>query len=94
LTFSLIAVMLGRLRMSVADCIAAYLSLSDRVFRKTQHRVTVKGQVQGRFDTAELARAVKEIVEQQGLQADALLKDESTTACKVYFAQQIEKIVY
>ena len=80
---SLIAIMLGRLRMSVADCITAYLSLSDRVFRKTRHRVTVKGQVQGRFDAEELARAVKEVVKQQGLQDDALLKDESAAACKV-----------
>ena len=79
--------MLGRLKMSVADCIAAYLSLSDRVFRKTRHRVTVKGQIQGRFDADELARAVKEVVEQQGLQEDALLKEETTTTCKVCVAR-------
>lgn len=75
--------MLGRLRMSVADCITAYLSLSDRVFRKTRHRVTVKGQVQGRFDAEELARAVREVVAKQGLQEDALLRDESAATCKV-----------
>jgi hypothetical protein len=86
LTFSLIAVMLGRLKMSVGDCITAYLSLSDRVFRKTRHRVTVKGQVQGRFDAEELVQAVKEVVKQQGLQENVLLKDESATACKVYVA--------
>ena len=84
LTSRLIAVMLGRLRMSVADCITAYLSLSERVFRKTRHRVTVKGQIQGRFDSEELARAVRGVVKQQGLQKNALLKDESSTACKVY----------
>jgi hypothetical protein len=83
LSFSLIAVMLGRLRMSVADCIAAYLSLSDRVFCKTRHQVTVKGQVQGRFDAEELARAAREVVKHHGLQQNALFKDESTTACKV-----------
>jgi hypothetical protein len=81
--------MLGRLRMSVADCITAYLSLSDRIFRKTRHRVTVKGQVQGRFDAEELARAVREVVKQQGLQENALFKDESTTACKVCVARYI-----
>lgn len=36
----LIAVMLGRLRMSVADCIASYLKLSERVFRKTHIETT------------------------------------------------------
>jgi hypothetical protein len=60
ISFSLIAVMLGRLRMSVADGITTYLSLSKCVFRKTQHRLTVKGQLQGRFDLEELARAVRE----------------------------------
>jgi hypothetical protein len=75
--------MLGRLRMSVGDCIAAYLSLSDRVFRKIRHRVTVKGQVQGRFDAEELVRAVKELVRLQGLQDDALLKDTPEAGCKV-----------
>ena len=83
MNISLIAVMLGRLRMSVADCITAYLSLSDRVFRKTRHRVTVKGQVQGRFDAEELVRAVKEVVKQQGLQDDALLQDVPEAGCKV-----------
>jgi hypothetical protein len=75
--------MLGRLKMSVADCIKAYLSLSDRVFRKTRHRVTVKGKVQGRFDAEELARAVREVVKQQGLLEGALLKDAPEAGCKV-----------
>ncbi|KAH3913970.1 hypothetical protein HBH56_096710 [Parastagonospora nodorum] len=83
-TGGLIAVMLGRLRMSVADCITAYLSLSNRVFRKTQHRVTVKGKMQGRFDAEELARAVKEVVKQQGLPEDVLLKDAPEAGCKVF----------
>jgi hypothetical protein len=69
--------------MSVADCIAAYLSLSNRVFCKTRHRVTVKGRVQGRFDAEELVQAVKEVVRQQGLQEDALLKNTAEAGCKV-----------
>ena len=81
--FSLIAIMLGRLRMSISECIDAYLSLSDRVFRKKRHRVTIMGEIQGRFDSDELARAVKEIVERQGLQEDALLKDAPDASCKV-----------
>jgi RecB family endonuclease NucS len=61
----------------------------DRVFRKTRHRVTVKGQVQGRFDAEELARAVREVVKQQGLQENALFKDKSITAYKVCVARYI-----
>ena len=75
--------MLGRLKMSVADCIDAYISLSDRVFRKTRHRVTLRGKIQGRFDSDELERAVKEVVKGQGLQEDALLKDVPESSCKV-----------
>jgi len=75
--------MLGRLKMSVVECIDSYLSLSDRVFRKKRHRVSVKGAVQGRFDSEELERAVKEVVKAQGLQEDTLLKDAPNAACKV-----------
>jgi hypothetical protein len=68
--------------MSVADCITAYISLSDRVFRQTRDRVTVKGQVQGRFN-AELARAMKEVAKQQGMPEHALLEDTPEAECKV-----------
>jgi len=75
--------MLGRLKMSINNCIDAYLLLSDRIFQKKRHRVTVKGNIQGRFDSEELARAVKEVVAAQDLKEDALLKDISDNACKV-----------
>jgi hypothetical protein len=39
--------------------------------------------MRGRFDSEELARAIKEVVEQQGLHADALLEDATGAACKV-----------
>jgi predicted acylesterase/phospholipase RssA len=80
----LIAIMLGRLRMTVDECIDAYVSLSDRIFQKQRHRVTIKGRVQGRFDSDELERAIKEIVARQGLAEDALLKDAPDTKCKVW----------
>jgi hypothetical protein len=75
--------MLGRLKMSIDGYIDAYLSLSDRVFQKKRRRVTIKGNIQGRFDSEELARAVKEVVTAQGLQEDELLKDTSDDVCKV-----------
>jgi len=75
--------MLGRLKMSIDECIDAYLQLSDRIFQKKRHRLTIKGKIQGRFDSEELERAVKEIITKQGLQEDALLKDEPDAACKV-----------
>ena len=75
--------MLGRLRMSVDECIEAYISLSDRIFQKKRHRVTIRGKIQGRFDSEELAQAVREVIKGQGFQEGALLKDASDNACKV-----------
>jgi hypothetical protein len=75
--------MLGWLRMSIDEYIDAYLLLSDRIFQKKRYRVTIKGNIQGRFDSEELARAVKEVIIGKGLREDALLKDISDNACKM-----------
>ena len=83
-TGGLIAIMLGRLQMTVDECIVAYTSLSDKVFEKRSHRVNIKGKLQGRFDAAELERAVKQILKARGLAEDALLKDSTDAPCKVY----------
>lgn len=74
--------MLGRRRMSIDECIDAYLSLSERIFQKKRHRETVKGRIQGQFDAEELARDVREVIEQQGLQEEALLKEVPEATCK------------
>jgi hypothetical protein len=71
------------LRMSIDDCIKAYISMSDSIFKKKRHRVTVKGKIQGRFDSEELERAVKRVIKAQGLQENELLKDTADAACKV-----------
>jgi hypothetical protein len=69
--------------MSVDECIDAYLLLSDRVFNKKRHRATIKGDIQGRFDSEELTRAMKDVITANELPEDALLKDISDNACKV-----------
>lgn len=69
--------------MSTEECIDAYVLLSNRIFRKTNHSVTINGRIQGRFDSGELARAIKEVVVGKGLQEDALLRDVSDNACKM-----------
>jgi len=79
----LIAVMLSWLRMSINECIDAYLFLLDRIFQKKRHCATIKGNIQGRFDSEELVQAVKEVVAAQKLQEDALLKDTLDNVCKV-----------
>jgi hypothetical protein len=68
--------------MTVEECIDAYTTLSDRVFEKKSHRVNIKGRLQGRFDSAELDRAVRNIITSCGLGEDTLLKDPDAS-CKV-----------
>ncbi|EGY18632.1 pfs protein [Verticillium dahliae VdLs.17] len=79
----LITVMRGRLRMSVDDCITAYASLSDEVFEKKSDRVRINGQLQGRFDSKALERAIKQILKRTGHDENALLKDASNI-CRVF----------
>ena len=76
--------MLGRLKMDIHSCINAYISLSDSVFQKVKHRVTLGGKVQGRFNSAELERAIKDIVKGAGLDQDTILKDEAGADCRVW----------
>jgi hypothetical protein len=81
---SLLAIMLGRLKMDIDECIAAYTDMSDRIFRKKHHRVRVRtGEIQGRFDTEELERSIKEIIKNKGFEEDALLMDAPDAPCKV-----------
>ncbi|KJZ71094.1 hypothetical protein HIM_09513 [Hirsutella minnesotensis 3608] len=82
-TGGLIAIMLGRLRMTVDECIVAYTSLSNKVFEKKSHRIRINGQLQGRFDASALEREVKQTLADNGHSKDALLKDSSDGACKV-----------
>jgi hypothetical protein len=76
--------MLGRLHMTVDECIDAYQALSNKVFVKQRQAITLTGQVQGRFDSAALEQAIKDIVVQRGLDPKTLLQDSPNAKCKVY----------
>jgi hypothetical protein len=71
--------------MSVDDCITAYIQLSSRVFKK-KHAipVTIRGEVKARYSSKELRHAIEDVVEAHHLDKDALLKDTSPQACKVF----------
>ena len=77
--------MLGRLRMSIEECIAAYVELSSRVFQKRHIMpVTVNGKVKARYSSKELQCAIEDVVAARHLDKDTLLKDTSPQACKVF----------
>src|SRR5437667_2994704 len=75
------------MQMTVDECIDAYTPLSNKVFEKSIG-VTIKGKIRGRFDTAELEQAVKQILTNRGLSEDILLKD-CPAPCKVYVHNHI-----
>ncbi|CAH0020031.1 unnamed protein product [Clonostachys rhizophaga] len=67
----------------VRKCIAAYASLSNKVFEKKSHRVKINGQLQGRFDSAALEQAAKQTLAGTRRNKNTLLKDSPDGACKV-----------
>ncbi|ORY62120.1 acyl transferase/acyl hydrolase/lysophospholipase [Pseudomassariella vexata] len=87
-TGGLIAIMLGRLRMSVQECIDAYQSISETVFQPKRSRLNVLGKgkdlwtLEGAFDADELAKAMRDIVVKTGEAADAKMLETDPT-CKV-----------
>lgn len=79
--------MLGRLRMSIPDCIEAYKQMSGIVF-KPKRRLNFLGRakdawkVQGAFDTTALESAIQKIIVDAGEDASAPLL-EKEHHCKV-----------
>jgi hypothetical protein len=69
--------------MSVDTCIEAYLEMSSGIFQKQRHRLSMGGKLQGRFDSEGLEQAVKNILDKQGLDKDALMLEELDSKCNV-----------
>ncbi|KAG9529935.1 ankyrin, partial [Aureobasidium melanogenum] len=79
-TGGLIAIMLGRLEMSVNECIKTYLALSKDVFHKTRRiPIGIKGDLKERYDSEALERAVKNVLRNRGVDEDTLLKNPQGT---------------
>lgn len=70
--------------MTVDKCINAYADLSDDVFQKKNHRVSVRsGGIQGQFDSSTLEKAIKRIIVNKGFEEDELFFDKQDSLCKV-----------
>ncbi|KAF4964394.1 hypothetical protein FSARC_7659 [Fusarium sarcochroum] len=87
-TGGLIAIMLGRLRMSIADCIKKYEELSDDVF-KPKRQLNIFGKAKdiwkldGAFDALELEAATKIVIQYAGMDSEDKLV-EHDPQCKVF----------
>ena len=80
--------MLGRLEMSVDECIQAYSTMSREVFKTKWYKTRIgpTGEVQGRFDTQRLEQEIRKIVEAKTGQENTLLKVDGKAKCKVCVA--------
>ena len=77
--------MLGRLRMSVDECIKAYTNLAKEIFNKQRHRfgVSVTTKLQEKFNSEVLKSVVQKLLKDRGVNPEELLKDDTPQATKV-----------
>lgn len=87
-TGGLIAVMLGRLRMAVDQCITAYEKVGGRVFRRATPFGSFGKVVRGATSSAlysidMLQEEIRDILTKQGLEADVPFREDEDQPCKV-----------
>lgn len=85
----IIAIMLGRLHMTLQECEEAYVELSETIFTPVQNsadprRVYKFLRADGRFSEDPLEDCIKATIRSKNLSDDALLKDEDHDTCKVF----------
>jgi len=76
-TGGLIAIMLGRLKMSVDECIEAYQGLAEQAFRPRFWKLNTP-----RFDGTAIENYFKSLIARKGLDKDALLVEADNPKCK------------
>jgi hypothetical protein len=77
--------MLGRLGMSIDECIKAYTDLSEDVFHKKRRIPTgIKGDLKERYDSEALELAVKRLLKDRKIDENALLKNPGATKVSVH----------
>ena len=89
-TGGLIAVMLGRLEMTVDDCIKAYVTLSKEIFSQPKQPSMLSKlpsmvgvEMEANYDASKFEAIIKGIITSAKLPEDALLKNVGAK-CKVY----------
>lgn len=81
--------MLGRLRMTLDECQAAYTLLSETIFTPVHNpadprRLYKYLKASGKFENAPLENSMKSTIWSKQLHEDSLLKDKDPDACKVF----------
>ena len=88
-TGGIIAIMLGRLRMTLDQCEAAYMKLSSNVFKKSRssadpRRIYDFLEANGKFSPKPLEDTVAEMLRDRDLADNELLKNHDPDACRVF----------
>jgi len=78
MNYSIIALMLGRLRMSVVEAIECYNELTKAVFTVAQIGKD------GKFKAKILEKAIKKVVGMRASTDEERMLDSSNNACKTY----------
>ena len=88
-TGGIIAIMLGRLRMSLDECQQAYTVLSETIFTPERNRANPARlyrylMADGKFQKGPLEESIKSSIFSKDLHQEALLKDRDSDSCKVF----------
>ena len=91
----LVAIMLGRLRMTTEECLNAYRELSPRVFAETTSRrfgilSVAAGNTWFKGDT--LKTEIIKLLEKREVSRDELMKESDDADCKVYVYHMYMKL--
>jgi hypothetical protein len=76
--------MLGRLEMDIDKCISAYSDLAAAVFgeKLSSVPVSIKGDVNARFDSAKLENMIRTVIEKSGVSYQELFNDGKERGCR------------
>ncbi|KAF7589700.1 hypothetical protein BBP40_003947 [Aspergillus hancockii] len=84
-TGGLIAIMLGRLEMSVDECINTYIKLIRTIFeRKSRWPISLSGNVKSQFNAMKLKDAIKEVITNHGAKETDPFNDGGERGCRVF----------
>jgi hypothetical protein len=93
--YSIIAIMLGRLRMTIPECIKAYTELSKAIFTPRHSRASPVRGVEylngdGKFDSLVLEREIKNQIRKSKVAKndDQILLQDPESPCKVYVTSE------
>ena len=78
--------MLGRLEMSVDECIAVYEELMGSIFGKMAHwfPMSMSCHVNGRYDPQNVKSAIEKVLCKRSLPVDSVFNDGIERRCHVY----------